>query len=112
MAAAALARPQEPLSRGVIPILDFHLETDEFNQHALSYLTADGTRVTQQGYLVPSPTGDGTLIYVMKGSFSYYAPDGTLIEETWTADAEGFHPKGKHLPTPPPALAESVEPLS
>lgn len=36
------------------------------------------------------------------GSAAYYAPDGTPIQLTWTADENGFHPQGAHLPTPPP----------
>lgn len=37
-----------------------------------------------------------------QGSVAYYAPDGTPIQLTWTADENGFRPLGSHLPTPPP----------
>jgi hypothetical protein len=41
------------------------------------------------------------------GSYSYTAPDGTPIAVTWTADENGFHAAGAHLPTPPPIRANN-----
>ncbi|KAI8436108.1 hypothetical protein MSG28_004210, partial [Choristoneura fumiferana] len=37
-----------------------------------------------------------------EGAFSYRAPDGQQISVSYTADENGFHPVGSHLPTPPP----------
>ncbi|XP_075161959.1 pupal cuticle protein Edg-78E-like [Haematobia irritans] len=37
-----------------------------------------------------------------KGSFSFTSPENEQFEITYVADANGFHPSGKHLPTPPP----------
>jgi len=37
-----------------------------------------------------------------EGSARWVAPDGTPIELHYTADGNGFHPDGEHLPTPPP----------
>lgn len=45
------------------------------------------------------------------GSFSYTAPDGQLIEVTYTADENGFVPQGAHLPTPPPIPDEIAKSL-
>ncbi|XP_017020682.1 larval cuticle protein LCP-17 [Drosophila kikkawai] len=36
------------------------------------------------------------------GSVKYTAPDGTPIELEYTADENGYQPRGAHLPTPPP----------
>ena len=46
------------------------------------------------------------------GSSAYYAPDGQLIQLVYTADENGFHPSGEHLPTPPPipeAILKALE---
>lgn len=37
-----------------------------------------------------------------KGSVQYTAPDGQPIHLEYTADENGYQPKGDHLPTPPP----------
>lgn len=37
-----------------------------------------------------------------KGSVQYTAPDGQPIRLEYTADANGYQPRGDHLPTPPP----------
>lgn len=53
------------------------------------------------------PEGIQTVI----GSFSYPGEDGNLITVTYTADENGFVPKGNHLPTPPPIPAEILQSL-
>lgn len=42
----------------------------------------------------------------VSGSFSYTGPDGVQYSITYTADENGFHPQGAHLPTPPPIPPE------
>ncbi|XP_059225059.1 pupal cuticle protein Edg-78E-like [Stomoxys calcitrans] len=36
------------------------------------------------------------------GSVGYVSPEGKVISLTYTADSEGYHPVGAHLPTPHP----------
>ncbi|XP_055608417.1 endocuticle structural glycoprotein SgAbd-8-like [Uranotaenia lowii] len=38
----------------------------------------------------------------VQGSASWVGDDGVPIVLTYTADENGFHPQGAHLPTPPP----------
>ncbi|KAH8366195.1 hypothetical protein KR093_010130, partial [Drosophila rubida] len=48
----------------------------------------------------------------VSGTVSYIAPDGTPINWSYTADENGYHPVGDHLPTPPPipeAIARALE---
>ncbi|ALC45073.1 Cpr65Eb [Drosophila busckii] len=50
--------------------------------------------------------------YYASGSSQYYAPEGQLIQLTYTADEHGFQPQGEHLPTPhpiPEAILKSLE---
>ncbi|XP_034111317.1 pupal cuticle protein Edg-78E [Drosophila albomicans] len=50
--------------------------------------------------------------YYASGSSQYYAPEGQLIQLTYTADENGFQPQGEHLPTPhpiPEAILKSLE---
>ncbi|XP_049869400.1 pupal cuticle protein 20-like [Pectinophora gossypiella] len=57
----------------------------------------------------PGPEGPAV---TADGGFSYRAPDGQQISLSYTADENGFHPTGSHLPTPPPipdAILRSIE---
>lgn len=42
----------------------------------------------------------------MSGSYSFTGADGAQYTVTYTADADGFHPEGAHLPTAPPIPPE------
>lgn len=47
-----------------------------------------------------------------RGSSQYYTPEGELIQLTYTADENGFHPQGSHLPKAPPipdVILRSIE---
>ncbi|CAG9833630.1 unnamed protein product [Diabrotica balteata] len=37
-----------------------------------------------------------------QGQYQYTGPNGEIIRTIYTADEEGFHPQGAHLPTAPP----------
>ncbi|XP_048510689.1 endocuticle structural glycoprotein SgAbd-2-like [Athalia rosae] len=110
LAAVAVARPEGGAPAPVIPILEYSLTRDDFGQFALSYLTGDGTRVTEQGALVPNADNTGHVL-VKQGTLSYFAPDGTPIDLTWTSDADGFKAKGDHLPVPPKPIDPAPESL-
>ncbi|XP_055913326.1 pupal cuticle protein Edg-78E-like [Eupeodes corollae] len=49
---------------------------------------------------------------VISGGYKYISPEGQTIGLTYTADADGYHPAGDLLPTPPPipaAIIRAVE---
>jgi Insect cuticle protein len=68
-----------------------------------SYETANGIKAQETGTLKKATGPDTSDVIIADGSYSYTAPDGTLISLTYKADDEGgFQPVGDHLPTPPP----------
>lgn len=80
-----------------------------FSYH--SYETGNNIIAEEEGYvknLGPDPDHQGETLnaQVQQGSYSYTAPDGTLITVNYIADETGFHPTGDHLPTPPPVSPE------
>jgi hypothetical protein len=77
-----------------------------------SYETENGIKVQEQGIqkrVGPKPEDIGT---VSRGSYSYTAPDGTVLTVNWVADENGFQATGDHLPTPPPMPAHVVKLLA
>lgn len=75
-----------------------------------SYETADGISKQESGVMTNQGTEDEAPS--VRGSYSYTAPDGTLITVNYIADKDGFRAEGAHLPTPPPipeAIARSLE---
>ncbi|KAF5291024.1 hypothetical protein FQR65_LT11477 [Abscondita terminalis] len=75
-----------------------------------SYETGNGIKAEEEGHARPGATEEegGE---VVRGSYSYTAPDGQVIEITYTADENGFVPQGAHLPTPPPIPEEILRSL-
>ncbi|XP_026467200.1 pupal cuticle protein Edg-78E-like [Ctenocephalides felis] len=71
---------------------DQDVREDGYNYN---YETSNGIAAQEQGSL----RGDSLSV---QGYSQYYAPDGTPIQLTYTADENGFQPQGAHLPTPPP----------
>lgn len=73
-------------------ILRLSSNVDPNGAYDYSFETANGIQTHESGVGGQSA----------QGSVHYTAPDGTPIELTYTADENGFHPVGAHLPTPPP----------
>ncbi|CAK1550232.1 unnamed protein product [Leptosia nina] len=46
-----------------------------------------------------------------EGGYSYTGDDGLVYTVTYTADEDGYQPKGSHLPTPPPIPVEILKAL-
>ncbi|XP_073954110.1 uncharacterized protein [Choristoneura fumiferana] len=65
-----------------------------------SYDTSNAIHVDETGIV-----GDGTKA---QGSFSYIGDDGKMYSVIYSADENGFQPKGDHLPTPPP-IPEAIQ---
>ncbi|KAH8371116.1 hypothetical protein KR093_006279, partial [Drosophila rubida] len=81
---------------------DFKSNVNEDGSYSYQFQTSNGIAQQEQG------VGG----QYASGSSAYYAPDGQLVQLTYTADADGYHPSGAHLPTPPPipaAILRSLE---
>ncbi|XP_056644761.1 endocuticle structural glycoprotein SgAbd-1-like [Diorhabda carinulata] len=106
-------RYQEPNEKVIkfIPIIRFDKEQGEDGSYKASYETGNNIIAEEEGYLKelgPDPEEAGKTIksQVQLGRFTYTSPDGTVIETKYTADENGFHAEGDHLPTPPPVSPE------
>ncbi|KAI4493476.1 PREDICTED: endocuticle structural glycoprotein SgAbd-8-like isoform X1 [Polistes canadensis] len=88
-----------PGGGGDIPIISFNNENSGDGNYQFSYETGNGISAQETGQL----QGETEAV---SGSFSYTGPDGVQYSITYTADEEGFHPQGAHLPTPPPIPPE------
>ncbi|CAH0397815.1 unnamed protein product [Chilo suppressalis] len=78
--------------------------------YRFSYDTPTGISAHESGS--PRASGPEGPAVTAEGGFSYRAPDGQQISLSYTADENGFHPTGSHIPTPPPipeAILRSLE---
>ncbi|ETN59974.1 cuticular protein 75, RR-1 family [Anopheles darlingi] len=99
--ALSLAAPQRSDAEAEILKQDNNIDPD--GQYEYSYETANGIRGQETGTLKRASSPDTSDVIVAAGSISYTAPDGTVVDLSYTADDEnGFQPSGAHLPTPPP----------
>lgn len=91
------------LSALVAIISAAHIDRDAHITQQTNEVNYDGTYTnnfqTSNG-IGYSESGLGGV--VSNGVSSYYDPQGQLHELSWTADANGYRPSGKDLPTPPP----------
>ena len=61
-----------------------------------SYETSDGVSRTEEAEV--KNAGTENEILVVRGTISWYAPDGQQYTITFIADENGFQPTGEHLP--------------
>ncbi|XP_020801449.1 larval cuticle protein LCP-17-like [Drosophila serrata] len=91
-----------------------------YNQDAGAYITKSGADIQPDGhYNYNYETSNGIAAqesglggYQANGGYSYYSPEGELVQIQYVADENGFQPQGALLPTPPPipaAILKSLE---
>ncbi|XP_053614945.1 pupal cuticle protein 36a-like [Plodia interpunctella] len=93
-----------------VEILKYDNQIDEQGYH-YAYETSDGTKVEQDGRVIPGPVPEEGSLQVA-GSYSYVGDDGQTYSVTYVADENGFRAEGAHLPTPPPipeAILKSLQ---
>ncbi|KAL0820687.1 hypothetical protein ABMA28_006518 [Loxostege sticticalis] len=91
-------------------ILRYDNEITDDGYH-YAYETSDGTKAEQEGRVLPGAAPEEGSLKV-SGSYSYVGDDGQTYTITYTADENGYHAEGAHLPTPPPvpeAILKSLQ---
>ncbi|KAK4872684.1 hypothetical protein RN001_014713 [Aquatica leii] len=83
-----------------IPITRYENINNGDGSYRYHYETGNGISAHEEGRpTAPGPEGPAV---TAQGGYSYTGPDGVQYSITYTADENGFHPVGAHLPTPPP----------
>lgn len=92
---ACVARPAEDAT-----VLKYEsaVNVDGYN---FALQTSDGTNRDETGELKNAGAENEAL--VVRGSFSWIAPDGETYSINFTADETGYHPEGAHIPVAPEA---------
>ncbi|XP_053607522.1 pupal cuticle protein 20-like [Plodia interpunctella] len=93
-----------------IPILRYENVNNGDGTYRYNYETGNGISAHESG--APRAQGPEGPAVTAEGGFSYRAPDGQQISLSYTADENGFHPVGSHIPTPPPipeAILRSIQ---
>ncbi|GBP79352.1 Cuticle protein 3 [Eumeta japonica] len=85
-------------------ILSFQSDANDHG-YQFGYETENGIKVQETG------VKQGKSVKA-QGGYSYTGDDGQVYTVTYTADENGFHAQGAHLPTPPPtpeAILKALE---
>ncbi|XP_043215525.1 uncharacterized protein LOC122378481 [Amphibalanus amphitrite] len=103
--AASEVPPVQAHSQQAVPSTAHQIRSQTYENNngsfSYSYSTGDGTSVGAVGHQRRIGDGVGT---VMRGHYSYLAPDGRHVNITWVADEGGFRAFGDAVPTPPAAV--------
>jgi Insect cuticle protein len=77
-------------------ILKYESDNIGIGGYKFSYETSDGVSRTEEAEV--KNAGTENEILVVRGTISWYAPDGQQYTVTFIADENGFQPQGDHLP--------------
>ncbi|KAK3924536.1 Endocuticle structural glycoprotein SgAbd-3 [Frankliniella fusca] len=103
--AVAAARPQQQLSQQrPIAILSQDAAVNADGSFHSRFETEDGVRRQEVGQL--RQLGGQDVAEVVQGQVQYSDREGNQFDLRFTADENGYHPQGAHLPQPPPIPAE------
>lgn len=80
-----------------LPALKHEEIRDNYGQYAFRYVTAEGTVVSERGYLVPNAQGNDYVLAI-EGQTTYIGEDGKPITTIYKAGPNGSEIEGAHLP--------------
>lgn len=63
---------------------------DEHGQYAFNFASEDGIARTEQGRLAVNSDGTAN-IFVSRGSYRYFTPEGEEVEAHWTAGKQAIY---------------------
>ncbi|KYN08083.1 PREDICTED: endocuticle structural glycoprotein ABD-4-like [Cyphomyrmex costatus] len=94
-----------------IPIVASQLDgPNPDGSYSYSYQTGNGIQAQEQGQLFQIAKDEDAIR--VQGSFSYSDASGNPVSLSYSADENGFHPQGEHLPVAPPipdAILKALE---
>ncbi|CAD7090698.1 unnamed protein product [Hermetia illucens] len=100
--ALAVAAPEHYISpEGGAEITGYSSDLSPDGSYHYVYQTSNGIAAEESGVGA----------HQAQGGFSYTSPEGAPIKVSYTADENGFHPDGAHLPIPPPIPEEILKSL-
>ncbi|KXJ75280.1 hypothetical protein RP20_CCG012033 [Aedes albopictus] len=91
--AVALAAPVEDRDAQV---LQYENDNQGLEGYNFKYDTSNGIQRVEQAQL--KSFGEDVSALVVRGSYSYVAPDGQTYTVNYVADENGFQPEAPHLP--------------
>lgn len=98
--AVTLARPQTQDSKATVVKQEVGISADH-SSYNFSHQSDNGIAASEKGTLRQSKSAESNepaFGYEAQGQFTYTGPDGVQYRVTYTADENGFHPEGDHLP--------------
>ncbi|CAH2107361.1 unnamed protein product [Euphydryas editha] len=102
LVAVAFAAPQSATEP--IPILRQNSDINPDGSFQYSFESGNGIAAEANGALKNIGAEEPAL--EIQGQFQYPGEDGSLIQLTYTANENGYQPRGDILPTPPPIPVE------
>ncbi|XP_034249944.1 endocuticle structural glycoprotein SgAbd-3-like [Thrips palmi] len=101
--AVVAARPQQQTPRPVAILSQDAVVNADGSFHS-RFETEDGVRRQEVGQL--RQLGGKDVAEVVQGQVQYSDREGNQFDLRFTADENGYHPEGSHLPQSPPIPAE------
>ncbi|XP_034952701.1 flexible cuticle protein 12-like [Chelonus insularis] len=99
LVAVSLAAPAQQQQQQVQVVQEKVHDNIGVGDYSYSYQLNDGQSVEQSAQLRSAAGVESQAYYVVSGSFSYVDPvTNQSYKVTYTADENGFHPVGDHLP--------------